>query len=368
MQNSKVRLLHMHPFLFALLLALVLSASMSLSCQSVNSRSADAPNNEASVEEFSRLELVKSLGKVRCATQTDLPGFGYIDSDGDVNGFDVDLCRAVAAAIFGDPEAVDIKHVAYAEREELLRAGDADVLARTTTWKAGREARWGSFTITMFYDGQGFMVPKSLGIASAFDLDGASVCVPEGTGTQQNLADFFRQNGFTLETVTHKETSDTYEAYERGECLAATIDKSQLAAARSAFDAPDAHIILPETISKEPLAPMVPRGDEQWTVLVRTVMYVLINAEELGVTQSNVEAMRNGSDNIRIKRMLGVEGSFGQQELGLEPDFAVDVIKAVGNYGEIYDRYMGPESAVPFERGLNNLWTNGGLIYAPPLR
>lgn len=316
----------------------------------------------------SRLESVKSKGKIDCATQTDLPGFGYLDSAGNARGFDVDLCRAVAAAIFGDSGAVGIQHITYAERGALLQAGEVDVLSRTTTWTTTREAQWGNYTITMFYDGQGFMVPKSSGIVSSLELDGASVCVAAGTTTELNLADYFRQNGMHLEAVRYEETSETYNAYEKGQCDATTIDKSQLAAARSGFEDPDAHVILPETISKEPLAPMVPRGDEQWAALVRTVFYVLINAEELGVTQDNVEEMR-GSDDIRVRRMLGAEGAFGQTELGLKQDFAVDVIKAVGNYGEIYDRYMGQGGeSFTLPRGMNNLWSNGGLIYAPPIR
>ncbi len=315
-----------------------------------------------------RLADVRSRGKVECATQTDIPGFGYLDEDGRIVGFDVDLCRAVAAAIFGNSEALNIRHIAYAEREDLLRSGEVDMVSRTTTWTSGREAQWGNFTVTMFYDGQGFMVHRGLGFDSVDDLDGKTVCVIAGTGTEGNLEDYFRQNSMELETFRHQDATVTYSAYERGECDAATIDKSQLAAVRSGFDDPSAHVILPDTISKEPLAPMTPWGDERWATLVRTVMYVLINAEELGVTQANVAAM-TGSDDIAVRRMLGVEGSFGQAELGLEQDFAVAVIQAVGNYGEIYDRYLGPQGDVfTLPRGINNLWSSGGLIYAPPLR
>ena len=317
---------------------------------------------------FSRIQMVKSRGHLNCATQTDLPGFGYMDSSGNTLGFDVDLCRAVAAAIFGDPAAMEVRHIAYAERGPMLQAAEIDVLSRTTTWTTMREAQWGDYTITMFYDGQGFMAPKSLGVSSALDLDGSTVCVAEGTTTKLNLADFFRQNNMQLKTLSFEETSETYHAYEKGQCDATTIDKSQLAAVRSGFADPDAHVILPETISKEPLAPMVPRGDSLWTSLVKMVFYVLINAEELGVTQANVEEMKNSGD-IRVRRMLGTEGEFGQADLGLKPDFAVDVIRAVGNYGEVYDRYMGPEGAsFTLPRGLNNLWSNGGIIYAPPIR
>ena len=358
MRNLSVS--HLKPF--TLLGMLCLIASALLACTLGNGGESQAAPG------FSRIEAVKSKGKIDCATQTDLPGFGFLDASGNARGLDVDLCRAVAAAIFGDPEAMDVRHVTYAERGGLLQAGDIDILSRTTTWTTTREAQWGDYTVTMFYDGQGFMVPKALGVNSALELDGATVCVAEGTTTKLNLADFFRQNDMRLETLGYEETSETYKAYEEGRCQATTIDKSQLAAVRSAFADPEAHVILPETISKEPLAPMVPRGDPLWTALVRTVLYVLINAEELGVTQVNVEEMRSSED-IQVRRMLGVEESFGQAELGLKPDFAVAVIKAVGNYGEIYDRYMGPGGeSFTLPRGLNNLWTNGGLIYAPPIR
>ena len=344
------------------MIALCMLASAILGCASETDRITQTESG------FSRIDAVIEKGKIDCATQTDIPGFGYIDSDGSTRGFDVDLCRAVAAAIFGDPQAVEIHHIQYVARGPLLQAAEVDMLARTTTWTTTREAQWGDFTVIMFYDGQGFMVPKSMGVNSALELDGSTVCVAQGTTTKLNLADFFRQNKMHLETLSFDETSTTYEAYEEGQCDATTIDKSQLAAVRSGFADPDAHVILPETISKEPLAPMVPRGDALWTTLVKTVLYVLISAEELGVTQANVEEMRNSED-IRVRRMLGSEGGFGQADLGLKPDFAVDVIRSVGNYGEIYDRYMGPRGeSFTLPRGLNNLWNNGGLIYAPPIR
>lgn len=349
---------------FCLLCLLVV---MMVGCNSQGATTTDTAKPEAP-EEVSRVKAVKEKGRLDCATQTDLPGFGYFDSDRNVRGFDVDLCRAVAAAIFGNPNALEIRHISYIERGALLQGGEIDIISRTTTWTALREAQWGEFTVIMFYDGQGFMVPKSLGVSSAMELDGATVCVAEGTETKRNLADYFRENNMQVEIVSYEETSETYRAYEQGQCQATTIDKSQLAAARSAFQEPEAHMILPETISKEPLSPMVPRGDALWTALVKTVFYVLINAEELGVTQANVEEMRD-SNNILVKRMLGSEGSFGQEDLGLKKDFAIDVIKAVGNYGEIYDRYLGPEGeSFTLPRGLNNLWSNGGILYAPPVR
>ena len=315
-----------------------------------------------------RLDTVMARGKLVCAGRTDLAGFGYLDSAGANLGFDIDLCRAVAAAIFGDPNALEVIPISAAERGPTIQAGEVDLLSRNVTWTSTRDAQWGNYTITMFYDGQGFMAPKAKGFKSALDLDGTTVCVTSGTTTELNLADFFRQHNLKLETVVFEDTATVYGAYEQGRCDATTSDKSQLAAIRSGFSNPDDHVILPETISKEPLTPVVPHGDDQWFDLVKTVMYVLINAEEFGVTQANVESMRT-SDNVQIRRMLGAEGEFGQGDLGLKVDFAVDVIKAVGNYGEIYDRYMGPNGdAFTLPRVQNELRNNGGLIYAPPLR
>ncbi len=322
----------------------------------------------ATPETRSRLETVKARGRLICASQTGLAGFGYLDAAGRNAGFDIDLCRAVAAAIFGSGEAVEIVNITAAQMGPTVQSGEVDIIARTITWSSTREIQWGNFAITMFYDGQGFMVPKASGITGARQLNGASVCVTGGTTTELNLADFFRQNNLELEPAVFEDKASVYGAYEQGRCDAATSDTSQLAAIRSGFADPDAHIILPEVISKEPLAPVVPHGDDQWSDLVKTVLYVLINAEELGVTQANVKAMRT-SENVQVRRMLGTEGEFGQADLGLSATFAVDVLQAVGNYGEIYDRYMGPEGiSFTLPRELNELWTNGGLIYAPPLR
>ena len=316
----------------------------------------------------SRLERVRSRGKLVCAGRVDLPGLGYLDANGRNIGIDPDLCRAVAAAIFGNGEAIEFIPVSAAERGPAIQSGEVDILLRTATWTTTRDAQWGNFTTVTFYDGQGFMTRKDKGITSAKQLGGASVCVTSGTTTELNLADFFRQNNLELEPVVFEDTASVYKAYEQGRCDATTSNKSQLASVRSGFHEPEAHIILDETISKEPGTPIVPHGDDQWLDLVKTVLYVLINAEEFGVTQANVEQMKQ-HENIQIRRMLGTEGEFGQADLGLSPTFAVDVLKAVGNYGEIYDRYMGPEGvSFVFPRGPNELWTNGGLLYAPPLR
>ena len=314
-----------------------------------------------------RLDTVKERGNLIIAGRTDLAGFGFLDGDKNV-GFDIDLGRAVAAAIFGDPNAVEVRPISASERGPTIQSGEVDVLTRNVTWTSSRDAQWGNYTTIMFYDGQGFMVRSDSGFDSALDLDGTTACVTSGTTTELNLADFYRQNGLSLETVVFEDTASVYGAYESGRCDVTTSDKSQLAAIRSGFASPDDHKILPETISKEPLTPVVPHGDDQWLDLVKTVMWVLINAEEMGVTQANVASMTS-SDNIAIRRMLGVEGEFGQADLGLDADFAVDVLKAVGNYGEIYDRYMGP-NGMSFElpRQDNELARDGGLIYAPPLK
>ena len=316
----------------------------------------------------SRLERVRVRGRLVCAGRVDLPGLGYLDANGRNIGIDPDLCRAVAAAIFGTGEAIEFIPVTAAERGPTIQSGEVDILLRTATWTTTRDAQWGNFTTVTFYDGQGFMVRKDRDITSTKQLSGATICVTSGTTTELNLADFFRQNNLELEAVVFEDTASVYTAYEQGRCDATTSNKSQLASVRSGFHDPDAHLILDETISKEPGTPIVPHGDDQWLDLVKTVLYVLMNAEEFGVTQANVEQMMN-HENIQIRRMLGTEGEFGQSDLGLKPTFAVDVLKAVGNYGEIYDRYMGPEGiSFVFPRGPNELWTNGGLLYAPPLR
>jgi general L-amino acid transport system substrate-binding protein len=314
------------------------------------------------------MEAVKARGKVVCGGRTDLAGFGMLDDAGRNMGFDIDLCRAVAAAVLGDPEAIEVVPLTAADRGPALQTAEVDLLSRNVTWTASRDAQWGNFTITMFYDGQGFMIREDSGITSTDEFDGATVCVTSGTTTEQNLADFFRQKGMTYEAVIFEETAAVYSAYEEGRCDITTSDKSQLASVRSGFAEPDAHIILDVTISKEPLTPAVPHGDDAWFDTVKLVMFALINAEELGVTQANVEEMKS-SDNINVLRLLGQEGDWGYSDLGLEPEALANAIAAVGNYGEVYNRYMGPEGiAFTLPRGPNELWSNGGLVYAPPVK
>ena len=324
----------------------------------------------------SRLQTVQDRGRLICASRNDVPGYGSLDDSGRNIGFDIDLCRAVATAVLGDPEAIQINYITAAERGPTIQSGEVDLLVRTVTWTSSRDAQWGNYTYTMFYDGQGFMVPTELGVTSAYELGGAAVCVTSGTTTELNMADFFRQNNLEYSPNIFEDSDVVLDAYESGQCDVFTNDRSQLAALRSALPNPDDHVILPETISEEPLGPVVPHGDEQWFDIVKSVTSGLIYAEAYGINSSNVDEVANG-ENIKAKRLLGTEGSFGQETLGLSDTFMQDVIKQVGNYGEIYDRNLGPDGVnLPREGSRNALWSNapctdcpkGGQIYAAPLR
>ena len=314
------------------------------------------------------LARVKERGKLVCGVHNELLGFGYLDENGRNVGFDIDLCRAVAAAVLGDPEAIEPVTITAADRGPVLQTAEVDMVTRNMTWTSKRDAEWGNFTWIMFYDGQGFLVRADAGIETLEDMDGAAVCVTTGTTTEKNLATALADAGVNYEAVTFEETSAVYGAYEEGRCDVATSDKSQLAAVRAGFQNPDEHVILDMTISKEPLTPAVPTGDDQWFDIVKTVMWALINAEEYGVTSANVEEMK-ASEDAGIRLLLGAEGDWGNAQLGLEANALANAIKAVGNYGEIYNRYFG-EGGLAFvlPRGLNDLWTNGGLIYAPPIK
>ena len=325
--------------------------------------------------EESRLDTVKERGSVICASRNDVPGYGYLDGRGNNVGFDIDLCRALAAAVLGDPSAFEIRLITAAERGPTIQSGEVDMLVRTVTWTTLRDAQWGNYAQTMFYDGQGFMVKKSLGISSALELEGASVCVTQGTTTELNLKDFSDQNDLNIDPLTFEGTEAVVAAYEGGQCDAFTNDRSQLAALGTAFADRSAHVILPETISEEPLGPVVPHGDDQWFDVVKTVMGILIYSEAYGVTSATVPTAVTG--NTKVDRLFGTEGSFGQDSLGLSLTVSQDVIKAVGNYGEIYNRNLGPDGInLPRENGRNALWASapctdcpkGGQIYAAPLR
>jgi general L-amino acid transport system substrate-binding protein len=317
-----------------------------------------------------RLKAVQSRGKVVCGVHTELLGFGYLDANGRNIGFDIDFCRAVAAAVLGDPDAIEAVPITAADRGPVLQTGEVDLVTRNMTWTSKRDAEWGNFTWITFYDGQGFLVHKDSGIAKLEDMDGATVCVTTGTTTEKNLATAFGDAKLTYEAVAFEKTSEVYGAYAEGRCDVATSDKSQLAAARAGFQNPDDHMILDLTISKEPLTPAVPTGDDQWMDIVKTVIWGLVNAEELGITSTNIEESKSSS-NANVRTLLGVEAEadWGYTALGLSQDSLAKAIAAVGNYGEIYDRYFG-ENGIAFklDRGLNNLWTNGGLMYAPPIK
>lgn len=316
------------------------------------------------------LATVKERGYMNCQVGLPTPGFYALADDGTWSGLDVDMCRGVSAAIFGDPDKLEFQSVTSAVRFTALASGESDMLSRTTTWTAVRDTQLGlDFTAINFYDGQGFVVPIDSGINSAMELDGATVCVVTGTTTELNLADFFRANNMSFTPVTNENVNVIVETYLGGGCDAYTNDKSGLAARRSAFPVPDEHKILPETVSKEPLGPVVRQGDDAWANLVRWVMYGIINAEELGVTQANVAEMAASPPNPNVARLLGAEGNIGE-ELGVSADFMVNVITAIGNYGEAYERHVGANTpiGIPREGSLNALWTQGGIVYAPPFR
>ena len=332
-------------------------------------------SDDAEETETGRIDTVKERGKVICASRDDVPGYGFIDAAGNHHGFDIDLCRALAAAVLGDSSAFEIRLITATERGPTIQSGEVDMLVRTVTWTTSRDAQWGNYAQTMFYDGQGFMVDKSTGITSALELKGATVCVTLGTTTELNLQDFSSQNDLGIKALTFEDTDQVVAAYQGGQCDAFTNDRSQLAAIGSGFDNRDDHVILPETISEEPLGPVVPHGDDQWFDLVKTVMGILIYSEAYGVTSANVPSSATGD--TKVDRLFGLAGSFGQDSLGISETAAQDVIKAVGNYGEIYDRNLGPSGiGLPREGGRNALWADapcsdcpkGGQIYAAPLR
>jgi general L-amino acid transport system substrate-binding protein len=313
------------------------------------------------------LNNVKQKGYLVCGSNPALAGFGVPDAQGNWTGFDVDYCRAIAAAIFNDPTKVRFTPLTAKDRFTALQSGEVDVLARNSTATMSRDTQLGlDFPAINYYDGQGFMVRKKLGVASAKELSGASVCTQQGTTTELNLADFFRANNLKYEVVAFATADETFKAYEAGRCDAFTTDASGLYAERGKASNPDEHIVLPEIISKEPLGLVVRHGDDQWGDLVRWVHYALLNAEEYGVTKANVDQMMK-SDNPEIKRLLGVEGKFGEA-IGLPNDWAVRVIKHVGNYGEIFERNVGSGTPLKIQRGQNALWTKGGLQYGQPIR
>ena len=322
---------------------------------------------------LSRLGPVRWRGHLICAVNSGLLGFGFIDDAGNARGFDIDLCRAVAAAVLENPDAVEFQPTATSKRGETIQSGEVDMMSNSTTWTSARDAEWGNFAQIMFYDGQGFMVPKSSGVSRLNELEGAEICVQQGTITELNTANFSNRNNMAFTIFTFPDSIATNQGYLQEQCDALTTDRSGLVSIQSSFESPDDHIILPGTISEEPLGPIAPHGDEQWYDIVKTVMAILIYAEAYGIDSSNVPV--SPTYNPHIDRLFGLESSFGQEALGLSYTVAQDVIRAVGNYGEIYDRHL-TLLGLKREGSRNALWSaapcadcpKGGQIYAAPLR
>jgi len=321
----------------------------------------------ASTASAATLDDVKAKGFVQCGVSQGLPGFSNPDANGDWSGMDVDLCVGVAAAIFGDGTKVKFSPLSAKERFTALQSGEIDILSRNTTWTMSRDTQLGlNFAGVNYYDGQGFMVRSEMGINSALELSGASICTNTGTTTELNVADYFRANNMEYELVAFEKADEVVAAYDAGRCDVYTTDQSGLYAQRLKLSAPGEHQVLPEIISKEPLGPVVRQGDDQFFNIVKWVHNATVNAEEMGITQANVGDMMAG-ENPSAKRLLGTEGDFGTS-IGLSTDWAANVIKAVGNYGEIFDRNVGPDTPLAISRGVNALWSDGGLQYAPPVR
>lgn len=314
------------------------------------------------------LDDVKARGTLKCGTNTGLAGFASPDAAGKWQGFDVALCYAIAAAVLGDAEKVEFTPTTGETRFTALASGEIDVLVRNSTWTFTRDVDLGfTFTGVNYYDGQGFMVSKDLGVASAMELDGATVCIQTGTTTELNLSDFFKANGMTYQPVPIQTNAEADQQFQAGACDAYTTDASGLAASRATYENPENWIILPEIISKEPLGPLVRQGDDQWADIIRWTLNALVAAEEYGVTAANADEMATTSENPEIKRLLGAEGDLGTM-FGLDKDWALRAIKARGNYGEIFAANIGEGTASNIARGLNAQWTDGGLIFSPPFR
>ena len=322
----------------------------------------------ASAAQAGTLEDVRAKGFIQCGVSQGVPGFSNPDDDGNWTGIDVDVCRAVAAAVFGDAQAVKFSGLTAKARFTALSSGEIDILSRNTTWTMTRDTQLGlNFAGVNYYDGQGMMVPAGLGVTSALELDGANICTNTGTTTELNITDYFRQNGMAFNLVAFEKADEVVGAYDAGRCDVYTTDRSALAAQRTKLTAPDAHVVLPEIISKEPLGPVVRQGDDVWFNIVKWSLNAMINAEEMGITSENINKMTYNKLTPAEARFIGKEGKFGE-ELGLNADWAYQIIRQVGNYGESYERNVGPDTPVKLARGVNALWSNGGILYAPPIR
>ena len=321
----------------------------------------------SSVAAAGTLDEVKKRGHLNCGVNNGVPGFAAPDDNGKMQGIDVDICYAVAAAVLGDANKVKFTPLTAKERFTALSSGEIDVLSRNTTHSLHRDAALGlNFTYYNYIDGQGFLVKKSLGVNHALELDGASICIQQGTTSELNLADYFRKNNMKFKPIGYETSPQTRDGFDKGACDVLTSDKSQLAGLRSELKDPDGAKILPETISKEPLGPVVRQGDDQWFNIVKWTLFAMINAEEAGITSSNVASMRKNSSDPGVKRMLGVEGEMGK-DLGLSKDWVYNIVSQVGNYGESYARNVEP-LGLTRKGSVNDLWSRGGILYAPPIR
>lgn len=326
-----------------------------------------SPGSTETIPANSRLNTVLNRKKLICGVSGELPGFSYIGTDGQYSGLDVDVCRAIAAALFNDAEAVEFRNLNAKERFAAVQTGEVDILSRNTTWTLQRNTvNRLTFAPVVFYDGQGIMVKQSSGITDLTGLKGKSICTQTGTTNEQNLADQMRKRNLDYTPVVFEDINAAYTAYTQGRCQAVTSDRSQLISRRTALPNPGEHVILEELLSKEPLAPAVTGGDPAWSNVVNWIIYSLINAEELGINSQNITQLASSPDPV-VRRFLGVEGDLGKG-LGLANDFAVRAVRLVGNYGEIYDRNLGPKTKLNLARGLNKLWNQGGLLYSPPFR
>ncbi|MBI3958820.1 MAG: amino acid ABC transporter substrate-binding protein [Chloroflexi bacterium] len=349
----------------SMVVGMIIAACLAPAAVPVTSEEPAAPVAQTTAK--STLDIVKERGKLICVGNSALPGFGFLNEAGVFSGFDVDYCKALAAAIFGDPSKHEIRATSASERFTVLQSGEGDVLIRNTTWTMSRDTDLGmNFGPTTFYDGQGMMVHKDSGIKTLQDLNGASVCVQTGTTTELNLADQMAAAGVTYEPVVFETADEVTTAYEEGRCDAWTTDKSGLVSRQTILAEPSAHEIMDVTLSKEPLGPAVRHGDDQWFDIVNWVVYATFTAEEMGITSANVDSFMTTED-PNIKKLLGLEGEFCAK-IGLANDCFVNVIKQVGNYGEIYNANLGPDTVFNLPRGLNSLYTQGGLLYAPPIR
>lgn len=320
------------------------------------------------VQAGATLDAVQKKGYVQCGISDGLPGFSYADAKGNYLGLDVDVCRAVAAAVFGDASKVRYSPLTAKERFTALQSGEVDVLSRNTTWTSSRDSALGlHFAGINYFDGQGFLVNKALGVSSARELDGATVCIQAGTTTELNLSDYFRANGLKYTPITYDTSDESAKSLESGRCDVLTSDQSQLYAQRIKLAAPENYVVLPEVISKEPLGPVVRQGDDEWFNIVRWSLYAMLNAEELGITSANVAEQAKSSANPDVARLLGAEGTYGA-DLKIPKDWVVKIVSQVGNYGESFERNVGMGSELKIARGQNALWNQGGLQYAPPVR